>query len=315
VRRELSLLTDKPVLFAANVAEDELAAGNAASAAVMAFAEARGDATVLVSARVEAELAELDQAERDEYLESLGVRSSGLERLIASAYRLLGLITFLTVGPTEARAWTIRDGATAPEAAGTIHSDFERGFIKAEVISYDDYVAGRRRPVRARPGASASRAASTASSTATSSTSATTSDAGDGPQPRRSSRSMRASSASARTLLRDRSRSATGVDARRWTRPAAASIRTSTSVGTRIHTERTTAWTDTSSRSRTRSLGTRSRAASTARIATSGAASNASGSMRRRGSVRGACVDTHEPDPQGGSGRGAVTGPRRRDPR
>jgi ribosome-binding ATPase len=142
VRRELSLLSDKPVLFAVNVAEHELAAGNAASAEVMAFAAGRGDAAVLVSARVEAELAELEAEERTEYLESLGVTSSGLERLIASAYRLLGLITFLTVGPTEARAWTVHDGATAPEAAGTIHSDFERGFIKAEVIAYDDYIAG-----------------------------------------------------------------------------------------------------------------------------------------------------------------------------
>ena len=142
VRRELSLLTDKPVLFAANVAEDELAEGNAASAAVHAFAEKRGDAAVLVSARVESELAELDVEERTEYLASIGVTTSGLERLIASAYRLLGLITFLTVGPTEARAWTVHEGATAPEAAGTIHTDFERGFIKAEVIAYDDYVAG-----------------------------------------------------------------------------------------------------------------------------------------------------------------------------
>ena len=142
VRRELSLLTDKPVLFAANVAEDELASGNAASAAVTAFAQERGDVAVLVSARVEAELAELDAEERTEYLSSIGVTTSGLERLIASAYRLLGLITFLTVGPTEARAWTVPDGATAPEAAGTIHTDFERGFIKAEVIAYDDYVTG-----------------------------------------------------------------------------------------------------------------------------------------------------------------------------
>lgn len=142
VRRELSLLTEKPVLYAANVAEDELATGNDASAAVLALAEERGDAAVLVSARVEAELAELEAEERAEYLASLGVTSSGLERLIAAAYRLLGLITFLTVGPSEARAWTVREGATAPEAAGTIHSDFERGFIKAEVVSYDDYVAG-----------------------------------------------------------------------------------------------------------------------------------------------------------------------------
>lgn len=142
LRRELSLLTDKPVLYAANVAEDELATGNAASAAVVAHAEAHGDVAVLVAARVEAELAELEQDERAEYLASLGVTSSGLERLIASAYRLLGLITFLTAGPSEARAWTIREGATAPEAAGTIHTDFERGFIKAEVIAYDDYVTG-----------------------------------------------------------------------------------------------------------------------------------------------------------------------------
>ena len=140
LRRELSLLTDKPVVYAANVAEEDLARGNAASSAVEALAAARGDVAVLVSARVEAELAELEDAERAEYLAELGVTSSGLERLIAAAYRLLGLITFLTAGPTEARAWTIPSGATAPQAAGTIHSDFERGFIRAEVISYDDYV-------------------------------------------------------------------------------------------------------------------------------------------------------------------------------
>ncbi len=139
-RRELSLLSDKPVVFAANVAEADLATGNAASAAVVALAAERGDVAVLVSARVEAELAELEDAERTEYLAELGVTSSGLERLIAAAYRLLGLITFLTAGPTEARAWTIPAGATAPQAAGTIHTDFERGFIKAEVIGYDDYV-------------------------------------------------------------------------------------------------------------------------------------------------------------------------------
>jgi GTP-binding protein YchF len=141
LRRELSLLTDKPVVFAANVAEQDLATGNAASAAVVALAESRGDVAVLVSARVEAELAELEYSERAEYLAELGLTSSGLERLIGAAYRLLGLITFLTAGPTEARAWTIPDGATAPQAAGTIHSDIERGFIRAEVVSYEDYVA------------------------------------------------------------------------------------------------------------------------------------------------------------------------------
>jgi GTP-binding protein YchF len=142
IRRELSLLSDKPVLYAANVAEDDLASGNAASAQVAALAAERGDEMVLVSARVEAELSELEADERAEYLTSLGVTTSGLQRLIASAYRLLGLLTFLTVGPTEARAWTVHEGATAPEAAGVIHSDFERGFIKAEVIAYDDYIAG-----------------------------------------------------------------------------------------------------------------------------------------------------------------------------
>jgi ribosome-binding ATPase len=142
IRRELSLLSDKPVLYAANVAEDDLAEGNDASARVAVLAAERGDEMVLVSARVESELAELEADERAEYLTSLGVETSGLERLIASAYRLLGLLTFLTVGPTEARAWTVHEGATAPEAAGVIHSDFERGFIKAEVIAYDDYITG-----------------------------------------------------------------------------------------------------------------------------------------------------------------------------
>ena len=141
IRRELSLLSDKPVVYAANVAEEDLAAGNDASRIVEAHAAAQGDQVVLVSARVEAELSEIEEAERREYLESLGVTSSGLERLIASAYRLLGLVTFLTVGPQEARAWTVQEGATAPQAAGVIHTDFERGFIKAEVISYDDYVS------------------------------------------------------------------------------------------------------------------------------------------------------------------------------
>ncbi len=142
IRRELSLLSDKPVLYAANVAEDELTTGNEASRQVEELAARRGDAVVLVSARVEAELSELDEVERGEYLTELGVDSSGLERLIATAYQLLGLVTFLTVGPSEARAWTVPAGATAPEAAGVIHTDFERGFIKAEVIAYDDYIAG-----------------------------------------------------------------------------------------------------------------------------------------------------------------------------
>jgi GTP-binding protein YchF len=141
VARELSMLTAKPVLYAANVAEDELATGNAHVEAVRAIAATEGAEVAVVSARVEAELAELDTAERDEYLGSLGVTGSGLDRLIASAYRLLGLRTFFTAGPKEARAWTVPAGATAPRAAREIHSDIERGFIRAEVIAYDDYDA------------------------------------------------------------------------------------------------------------------------------------------------------------------------------
>ncbi|MEY3019752.1 MAG: hypothetical protein RLZZ272_736 [Actinomycetota bacterium] len=137
--RELSLLTAKPVLYAANVAERDLATGNAHVDAVRGLAAAEGAEVVVVSARVEAELAELDAAERDEYLASLGVTGSGLDRLIASAYRLLGLRTFFTAGPKEARAWTVTAGSTAPRAAREIHSDIERGFIRAEVIAYDDY--------------------------------------------------------------------------------------------------------------------------------------------------------------------------------
>ncbi len=137
--RELSLLTAKPVLYAANVAEDDLPDGNAHVAVVRAIAAAEGAEVVVISAQVEAELAELDGEERTEYLDSLGLERSGLERLIERAYRLLGLRTFFTAGPKESRAWTVPTGATAPRAAREIHTDFERGFIKAEVIAYPDY--------------------------------------------------------------------------------------------------------------------------------------------------------------------------------
>jgi ribosome-binding ATPase len=137
--RELSLLTAKPVLYAANVAEGDLPDGNAHVERVRALAVTQGAEVVVVSAQVESELAELEAAERDEFLASLGLERSGLERLIAHAYHLLGLVTFFTAGPKEARAWTVPAGSTAPRAAREIHSDFERGFIRAEVISYADY--------------------------------------------------------------------------------------------------------------------------------------------------------------------------------
>jgi ribosome-binding ATPase len=144
VARELSLLTAKPVLYAANVAEDELgeggdAAGNPHVEVVRRLAEEEGAEVVVISAQVEAELAELEGDERDEYLADLGLDRSGLERLIDRAYRLLGLLTYFTAGPQEARAWTVPAGSTAPRAAREIHTDFERGFIKAEVIAFEDY--------------------------------------------------------------------------------------------------------------------------------------------------------------------------------
>ncbi len=141
LRRELSLLTDKPVLYAANVAEDDLPDGNAHVEVVREIAAREGAEVVVISAQVEAELAELSGEERTEYLDSLGLDRSGLERLIERAYTLLGLRTFFTAGPKESRAWTVPAGATAPRAAREIHTDFERGFIKAEVIAYADYDA------------------------------------------------------------------------------------------------------------------------------------------------------------------------------
>jgi GTP-binding protein YchF len=138
LRRELSLLTDKPVLYAANVAEADLPDGNPQVDEVRAIATAEGAEVVVVCAQVEAELGELDDDDRPEFLASLGLDESGLQRLIARAYRLLGLLTFFTTGEKETRAWTVPVGSTAPRAAREIHSDFERGFIRAEVISYVD---------------------------------------------------------------------------------------------------------------------------------------------------------------------------------
>jgi GTP-binding protein YchF len=141
-RREvlgLNLLTTKPVMYIANVDEAGLA-DNPHLDALAAHIEGQGAELVPVCAAVESELVSLDAADRAEYLEALGVAESGLARLIHAGYRLLGLLTFFTAGPKEVRAWTVRHGSTAPEAAGRIHTDFQRGFIRAQVISYEDYV-------------------------------------------------------------------------------------------------------------------------------------------------------------------------------
>ena len=134
------LLTAKPVLYVCNVEEASAATGNAFSAKVAEVAAAAGSETVVISAAIEAELAQLDDAESAEYLESLGLAEPGLNRVIRAGHDLLGLLTFFTVGPKEARAWTVHKGATAPEAAGVIHTDFQRGFISAETIAYDDFI-------------------------------------------------------------------------------------------------------------------------------------------------------------------------------
>lgn len=134
------LLTAKPVLYVCNVDEAAAAAGNELTAKVEAMAETQGARSVVISAAIEAELSVLAAEERQEYLASLGLQEPGLDRVIRAGHELLGLIAFFTAGPKESRAWTVRDGAKAPEAAGVIHTDFERGFICAEVIAYDDFV-------------------------------------------------------------------------------------------------------------------------------------------------------------------------------
>jgi GTP-binding protein YchF len=138
--RELHLLTAKPVIYIANVDEAGLAGGNAYLQALRARAELERAVVVPVCAAIEAEIAQLPEAERAEFLRDLGLREPGLNRVIRGAYELLGLLTYFTAGPKEVRAWTVRTGSTAPQAAGVIHTDFERGFIRAEVIAFDDYV-------------------------------------------------------------------------------------------------------------------------------------------------------------------------------
>jgi len=139
--RRLQLLTSKPVLYVCNVEEASAASGNAFSARVAARALAEGARSVVVSAAIEAEVAQLAEQDRGEFLAGLGLEDSGLDRVIRAGYDLLGLITFFTVGPKEARAWTVTSGTKAPQAAGVIHGDFERGFIACETIAYADYVA------------------------------------------------------------------------------------------------------------------------------------------------------------------------------
>jgi GTP-binding protein YchF len=140
--KQLGLLTQKPVLYVCNVDEAAAGSGNAYSARAAAMAKAQGAGAAVVSVRIEEELAQLPEAERAEFLASLGLTEPGLNRIIRAGYDLLGLITFFTAGPKEARAWTVATGARAPQAAGVIHSDFEKGFIRAETITYEDYIAG-----------------------------------------------------------------------------------------------------------------------------------------------------------------------------
>ena len=137
---QAQLLTAKPVLYVCNVAEEDAAEGNALSKLVAEKAAAEGAQSVVVSAAIESELVEMEPEDRSEYLGELGLVESGLAKIIRAGYKLLGLQTFFTVGPKEARAWTFPAGAKAPQAAGEIHTDFERGFIRAETIAYDDYV-------------------------------------------------------------------------------------------------------------------------------------------------------------------------------
>lgn len=139
----LQLLTAKPVLFVCNVAEDEAANGNALSEKVREMAEAQGAGHVVISARIEEEISQLEAEEAEMFLGEMGLEEPGLDRLIRAGYSLLGLQTYFTVGPKEARAWTITKGTLAPQAAGVIHGDFEKGFIRAETIAYDDYIAGK----------------------------------------------------------------------------------------------------------------------------------------------------------------------------
>jgi GTP-binding protein YchF len=141
--RNMQLITSKPAMYVANVDEAGLKNGNAHLAALQARATAEGAIVVPVCAAIEAEISQLDEAERSDFLKDLGLEEPGLNRVIHGAYQLLGLQTYFTVGPKEVRAWTVRAGSTAPQAAGVIHTDFEHGFIRAEVIAFDDFLKGK----------------------------------------------------------------------------------------------------------------------------------------------------------------------------
>ena len=146
----LGLLTSKPVLYVCNVEEGAAKDGNNFSRQVFERAKQEGAVAVVISAKIESEIATLSREERKDFLDTLGLEEAGLDRLIRAGYQLLDLITYFTVGPKEARAWTIHRGTKAPAAAGVIHTDFEKGFIRAETIAYADYVVARRRSRRPR---------------------------------------------------------------------------------------------------------------------------------------------------------------------
>ena len=141
VFHRLQLITAKPMMYVLNVEESAAATGNAHSAKAEAFAKSRNMLSVVISAAIEAEVAQLPPEDQGDYLSSLGLEETGLTRVVRAGYQLLDLVTFFTVGPKEARAWTVRREAKAPEAAGVIHTDFEKGFIRAETIAYDDYIS------------------------------------------------------------------------------------------------------------------------------------------------------------------------------
>ena len=141
--RLLQLLTSKPVLYVCNVEESSAATGNSQSDRVAKMAAEQGAASVVISARIEEEISQLPPEEAAMFLDEMGLAEAGLDRLIKAGYKLLGLQTYFTVGPKEARAWTINAGTLAPQAAGVIHGDFEKGFIRAETIAYEDYIAGK----------------------------------------------------------------------------------------------------------------------------------------------------------------------------
>ena len=140
---QLGLMTAKPVLYVLNVEEGSAATGKSISARAETMAKSQGAHSVVISAKIEEEIAQMPAAERSDFLESLGLDEPGLNKLIRAGYELLGLLTFFTVGPKEARAWTVTKGSKGPQAAGVIHTDFEKGYIRAETIAYPDYVAGK----------------------------------------------------------------------------------------------------------------------------------------------------------------------------